>query len=411
MAISSKLRRTSALLALLLLAACGGSTDTTESAAPSAEHWVGTWFAPMIDAQEGTGDITYRLIVHNAIGGEKVRLRFSNRYGAEPLTLRNVTIALPTTPLKLAPVNPDTIRPVLFQGGSEITIPAGQELRSDPVAFEFPADGDVAVTFYIPGEVTNITKKGNALTTSWTNGPGGGDASEDPMGLSLLMPEPGVPFLDSLEVVASAQTTTVVALGDSITDGAFEVPNFDTRWPDLLNDRIAGSDLAGLRSVVNAGISGNMVTGNRDGNATSGEAAITRMAWDVFDLPNVSHLILYEGINDVSVGVSGAEIITGLETVIAAAHRRGITVIAATMTPCVGAVLAYECGLAEDQRLLVNDWILNSGVADATVDFNAAVSTGLSPETWLPYLTLDFLHPNPLGLIVMANAFPLDTLR
>lgn len=405
------LRLVSAGFSAVLLASCSGAAGTAGSEGEDGEHWVGSWYAAMIDKHESTGDSTYRLIVHNAIGGETVRLRFSNRYGVEPLRLSNVNIALPASPLKLAPVDPQTIRPVLFGGGSEIIIPVGGEVRSDPVAFDLPDDSDVAVTYYVPDPVPNITKKDNALTTSWWNGPGGGDATADPLGLSLALPEVGVPFLNSLEVIAPAQTTTVVVLGDSITDGAFEIPNGDTRWPDLLNDRIAASDLSGLRSVVNAGISGNMVTADRDGNAEQGQAAITRMAWDVFDLPNVSHLIVYEGINDISVGVTAAEIIDGLSTIIAAARRRGITVIASTLTPCLGAVLASECGQSEEQRLAVNDWVLHGGVPDAVVDFNAAVRTSPSPEVWQPQLTVDFLHPNPLGLMVMADAFPLETLR
>ena len=123
------------------------------------------------------------------------------------------------------------------------------------MAFALPDYSDAAVTFYVPGTVSNVSAKGNSLTSSWSNGANGGDASTDTSGTGLLHLEGFWPFLTGLDVVAPG-ATTVVALGDSITDGAFEIPNGDTRWPDLLNRRIAASDLAGRRSVVNAGITG-----------------------------------------------------------------------------------------------------------------------------------------------------------
>lgn len=403
------------LLALAGLVACGDSAAPapapSESTSADARHWVGTWHSAVRDNQGGTHDTTYRLLIHTAVGGDAVRLRFSNRYGREPLKLRNVSIALPATSLKLPLLDAASVTPLSFGGKSEAVIPPGAELRSDPVAFALPADSDIAVSFYLPEAITNITGKGNSLTTSWSSGPGGGDATADVMGLSLLMPELGWPFLTGLEVVAPG-ATTVVALGDSITDGAFQLPNGDGRWPDLLNDRIAGSDLAGLRSVVNAGISGNMVSDDRDGNAASGEAAIRRMAWDVFALPNLSHIILFEGINDVTEGVPSATVVEGVRTIIAEAHRRGVKVIVSTITPCFGhPAVDLACLRIEAERRKYNDWVLGSGEPDLTLDFNAAVGTGLTPETWKPHLTVDFLHPNALGLMVMANSIPLDVLR
>lgn len=401
------------MLALAGLAGCGDSpTSGAVAEAPGAKaNWVATWHSGVIDAQEGTDNITYRLSVHNALGGETVRLRFSNRYGVEPVTLRNVNIALPTNALKLPMVDAATVTAVSFEGKNEASIPVGGELRSDPVSFSLPADADVAVTYHVPTAVTNVTGKRQRHTISWSTLAGGGDATADYAGTSFVQYEVGSPFLTTLEVDAPG-ATTVVAFGDSITDGAFQLTNSDQRWPDLLNDRLKTSDLAGKRSVINAGISGNMVTGERSGNASEGQRAVMRMAWDVFDQPNVSHLIVFEGINDVSVGVPAPAIIDGVRAIIAEAHRRGIQVIVSTLTPSFGATGDYGGStLNEGQRGPFNDWVLNSGEPDAVIDFNAAVSTGLSPETWLPPLTLDYLHPNPLGLMVMADSIPLDVLR
>lgn len=404
------MRASIALLLCVLLAGCGGGGTADGGGAADAENWVGTWHSGIRDNLAGTNDITYRLLIHNALGGGKVRLRFSNRYGKEALKIRNVSIALPLAGLKVPAVNAATVTPLTFGGSREAIIPAGQEIRSDAAVFALPGDSDIAVTFYVPETVTNVSAKGLSLTLSWSNGAGGGDASDDTSGLSLINPEGGWAFLTGLEVVAPG-ATTVVALGDSITDGAFEIPEGDTRWPDLLNDRIKTSDLAGKRSVVNSGISGNMITADRDGKADQGQAAVTRMAWDAFEEPNLSHIILFEGINDIGEAVPAEEIIAGARRIIAEAHRRGVKVIVATLTPCFGNPTDFAYTANAAQRIPFNDWVLNSGEPDGVIDFNGAVSTGLTPETWIPALTIDFLHPNPLGLVVMTNAIPLDLLR
>lgn len=413
-----------AALALAGLVGCGesdvASSPTTPAATEARAHWVGTWHSGVIDNQSSTENITFRLLVHTALGGDAVRLRFSNRYGREPLRLRNVSIALPLGGQKVPAVEATTVTAVTFGGRRDAEVPAGGELRSDPVDFALPSDADVAVTFYVPDAVSNVSAKGLTLTTSFSNAVpgadglnsvGNGDASDDTSGLSLNQYEYRWPFLTSLEVNAPG-ATTVVALGDSITDGAFEVPNADTRWPDRLNDRLKASDLAGIRSVTNAGISGNQITADRDGNATQGQAALTRMAWDVFEQPNLSHVILSEGINDITVGVRGADLIAGARSVIAAAHRRGAKVIVATLTPCFGSYTATDCSLLEAERQPYNDWVLHSGEPDGVIDFNAAVKLPMMrPEIWRPELTIDYLHPNPLGLLAMAEAIPLDLLR
>ena len=67
-------------------------------------------------------------------------------------------------------------------------------------------------------------------------------------------------FLKGVEVEADATNTTagaVVALGDSITDGAASEANTNKRWPDVLSGSIqANKALAGI-GVLNAGINGN----------------------------------------------------------------------------------------------------------------------------------------------------------
>ena len=196
------------LAALAGLAGCGSST--VPAGESGAQNWVGTWYSAAADNQLSTGNITYRLLIHDAIGGNTVRLRFSNRYGSAPLTLSNVSIALPTSAQKPASVTAATVTPLTFNGSRQVTIPAGQDLRSDAVAFALPGYSDIAVTFYVPDQVPDITGKVNTLTTSWSNGANGGDATADAAGTALTTSESGWPFLGGLEVDAPGATTVEI---------------------------------------------------------------------------------------------------------------------------------------------------------------------------------------------------------
>ncbi|MFA6298841.1 MAG: GDSL-type esterase/lipase family protein [Nocardioides sp.] len=373
-------------------------------------HWVATWYGAPQDSTASATHQSYRMIVHGALGGRTVRLRLSNRYGTGPLRLSNVSIARPVG--QSPQLQAGTLTRVTFGGSRDAVIPAGGELRSDPVAFRLPGDADVAVSFDLPGSAASVTQHPTTYSTSWVTLPGDGGHATESSGAAFVMARMPWSFLTGLEVDAAPDASTVVALGDSITDSVFQVPNGNTRWPDLVNDRIAASDRwQRLRSLVNAGISGNMVTADRNDRALKGEAAVTRMAWDVLDQPSVSHVVVFEGINDVGAGVDAATVIAGLRDLVAQAHRRGLGVIVATLTPTYGS-LAYGRRYHDKQavRSAVNRWIRTSGVPDDVLDFSAAVSSGTSPESWLAALTADFLHPNPGGLEVMARAFPLRYL-
>lgn len=351
-------------------------------------HWVSTWYAAPHDSTTSAHDQSYRMLVNTALGGDRVRVRFSNAYGRSPLVLRSANLALPLAGVQGPGVRADTMTPLTFGGAREVVVPAGAEVRSDPVPFALPGDANVAVSFHVAGDLERVTTHGLALTSSYTTPAGGGDHAYDANGAAFTQPTGSWHLATGLEVMAPRDATTVVALGDSITDGAMQVPDGNGRWPDLLNDRIAESALAGRRSVVNAGISGNMVTADRDGNALQGEAAWKRLERDVLDQPGLSHVILFEGINDVGEGV------------------------AATMTPAFGHVLfGADYSTNDAARVDANAWIRASGIFDSVVDLSTAVATPTAPEAWRPELTYDLLHPNPRGLMVLADTIPLDVLR
>ena len=379
-----------------------GSLVAPATADASEPHWVGAWTASPQAGGDAVKNETYRQFVHTSIGGGQVRLRFSNRYGEVPLTLRHVNVALPSSPTQPA-VDASTLRAVRFASGDAVTIPAGQEVRSLPVRFDVPGNAWLAVSFHVPGNFTTSTTHAWAWGVNWKTPPGLGDRANEASGASFVSMTDWR-YLTGVDVTAPARVSTVVALGDSITDSTASVPGTNTRWPDLLNKRL-GSVMGGRRfSVVNAGINGNSVSVARGHDLEYGDAAVRRVEWDVFAIPNVSTLVLFEGINDVADHVPTEKIVGAYDHIVAEAHRRGIRVVISTLTPHT---------VNGTERSAVNRWIRRNGFRfDGVLGFGEVVQNPLVPWTWKQrYSAGDQTHPNPLGLKAMADSVPLGVFR
>ena len=73
---------------------------------------------------------TVRQIVHTSLGGERVRVRFSNAYGTSGLVIGSAHVAISAGG---ASISSRTDRVLKFNGSPTITIPAGALAVSDPV--------------------------------------------------------------------------------------------------------------------------------------------------------------------------------------------------------------------------------------------------------------------------------------
>ena len=102
-------------------------------------------------------------------------------------------------------------------------------------------------------------------------------------------------FLDAVSVETSDQIGAVVALGDSITDGANSTSNTNRRWTDYLANRLnAVGNQVGVRGVVNEGISGNSVL--KDFNCCGGNpSGLSRLDRDVISHDGVTTVIVALG--------------------------------------------------------------------------------------------------------------------
>jgi lysophospholipase L1-like esterase len=437
------------LIASLLLLSAAAITNSI-SAAQYPDKWVVSWVGSVQGpypsgnpsaqpdlklafptAEAGARDQSFRLIVKPEIWGAGARLRFSNVFGTRPVTFDGVFLGLSLASSAL--VN-GTNRPVTFGGKSNVTIPPGESAWSDTIVLPFIskaansqlAGRKLAVSFHIPGESGPMTWHAKALQTSYLTMPGAGSRGRDESEAAFPLSTTSWYFLDALEIKAPAGVYSILALGDSITDGTLSTLNGDDRWPDVLARRL--HTIYGNRvAVVNAGIGGNQVVGPSEYTPqmpfAGGPSAGARLERDVLSLSGIAAVIWLEGINDFS--KSGGATVEAVQDVMKETVSRirsripGVRVIGATLTPALGATIPNHGFPEQDRkRKLLNEFIRTSGVFDGVVDFDQAITdpaTGAMKPEFVHNTTTggkgDNLHPNRLGYIAMGMAIDLDLLK
>jgi lysophospholipase L1-like esterase len=308
-------------------------------------------------------------------------------------------------------------------------VPAGEEVRSDPVHLKL-ADEDsrrpnLAISLYMPGASGPMTWHAAAFTTSYISNPNAGDHAADVTDTAFPHSTTSWFFVSGVEVRHS-HPATVVAFGDSITDGFFSTINGNDRWPDVLQRRLLGDrDDPQVTSVVDEGIGGNMVTrvGRLPGGCTpcDGPPALDRLDRDVLGQPGLRVVILLEGINDLGGGgATAAQVIDGMKEIIRRVHARGVKIIGATLTPAMGTAFGlYGTPETDAKRRVINNFIRNSGMFDGVADFAAVTEDPANPGHFLPAYDTnstvggpgDHLHPNRAGFLAMGGAVNLAQLE
>src|SRR5262245_42716241 len=83
------------------------------------KHWLATWSTSPSDGRgPALNDQSVRLIVNPTLGGARVRVRLSNRFGPRAVTLAAVTIARRASGADLAP---GTVRRLRFERRPSVT--------------------------------------------------------------------------------------------------------------------------------------------------------------------------------------------------------------------------------------------------------------------------------------------------
>ena len=351
-------------------------------------------------------DQTVRMVAHVSVGGRRVRVELSNMLNAPPLEIGAAHLAVAKGGGEIAD---GTDRVLKFGGSASFTIPAGAIALSDPVDLEVVPLSDLAVSLYLPRDTGAPANHTVGLHTGYI--------SKGNVAGSRNMPDPTNMFayvwLAGIDVAAPRDASTVVALGDSITDGYATTRDANMAWPTLLAKRLKENKSTQHVAVVNQGISGNQVL--RDG---AGISALARLDRDILTRPGVKWVILLEGINDINIRtrpgganpLTADELIGGYRQIIERCHAQGIRVIGATLTPAEGVPTYSEHG--EEVRVAANRWIRTKGNFDAVVDLDAVLRDTQRPARLKAEADSgDHIHPNDGGNQTMANAFDLGVFQ
>jgi lysophospholipase L1-like esterase len=383
-------------------------------AANGDDLWVGTWGTALHEpdlgvpglANTGFSNQTLRQIVHTSVGGRLVRVLFST-FGARGLVIGAAHIALSATG---AAIVQNSDRTLTFGGETSITIPSGAVVLSDPVRLEVPALSDLAISIFVPENTGPATWHFESRQTSYVSPAGDFTAS-------AVLPSVAMPvawfWLAGVEVTASSQTGTVVAFGDSITDGTHSTQDANKRWPDQFAQRLM--ELPGKRTigVLNKGIAGGRLL-----HDSLGPSGLARFDRDVLAQTGVSHVIVQMGNNDIftinpAEEVTAAQIIQGHKQLIERAHEHGLKIYGCTLNPVEGFLLPGTpipvfSPAGEVKRQAVNAWIRLSGEYDGVIDFDQVLRDPNAPTKLLPsFDSGDHGHPTDAGYKALADSIDL----
>ena len=407
--------------AALLLAMLSVPANCRKPKLAPQQHWVGSWAASQQIPEPGNSlppvaleDATVRQIFHLSIGGGMLRVRLSNAFGTEPLHFASVHIARAVSPASSALVR-GSDAPLIFAGAPGVTVPAGAEYLSDSISFPVAPLSNLMVSYYLNAAPSRQTGHPGSRETTWFLH--GNHVSD--LELPAAQQVEHWYEVSGVDVLAPSDAASIVALGDSITDGHATTTNGNNRWTDALAERLQADPSTSHISVLNEGTGGNHLL--TDG---LGPNALARFDRDVIAQAGVRWVIVLEGINDIGrlSRESGTpesehrelvhEIIAAYQQMIARAQAHGMMAIGGTITPFAGSGYYHPASASEEDRTEINQWIRAPGNFDAVVDFDEVIRDPAHPDRILPaYDSGDHLHPSPAGYQAMADAVPLSLFR
>jgi lysophospholipase L1-like esterase len=416
------------MLVVVLLPRASATPAASTSRSAVSAGWVASWAAsPMAGtsisatAHAGFKDQTVRNIIYTSVGGDELRVQLSNVFGATALSVGAASVGVVLDGAQLVP---GTSHPLTFRGKTSVTIPAGQQVLSDPLAIDVQPLQELAVSIYLPERTGPATYHFLAQQTGYI---ASGDHAGEASAAAYSSTDSSWFFLTGLDVHDPSAPGTIVAFGDSITDGDQSLAGVNARWPNYLARRLDAALGRGAPAVVDEGIIGNRVLSDSSCFGLSAEARFER---DALSQPGVKDVILLEGINDIgfsgqhSTGcyapanatVTAAQIEAGYADLIRLAHAKGVRIYAGTLTPFMGSNASYGgndgTAYGEALRAQVNTWILTSHAFDGVIDFSRALQDPDNPLYLNPeYNSGDSLHPGDVGYELMADIVPLDFLR
>ncbi|KIK68002.1 hypothetical protein GYMLUDRAFT_190935 [Collybiopsis luxurians FD-317 M1] len=361
---------------------------------------------------------TIRQTLHMSIGGDKIRVRFSNNFGVNNLNITAATVALPVDGQPGASaIDTSTLKTLTFSGSKSFSIPNGALVVSDPVDFPIRPQSTLAITIYLRDgqDGFSITSHPGSRTTTW-------------MSFGNLVSSPNITSASTTSVehwyfVSAVETwstssfdSSFVIVGDSITDGRGSDDNKNNRWPDLLLARMQQNPATSPIAVNNQAAGGNRILA--DG---LGPNALGRIDRDVLAQSGVKYGMIFEGVNDIGVAdpseesqaFIGDQLILAYKQIVARVHTFGIPMFAATITPFGSppntTIQPYSNPIREATRQRINAYIRTPGSFDHVIDFDKILADPVIPSQLNPeFNSGDYLHPNVAGYQAIADSFPLE---
>lgn len=401
----------SLFICVLIVSMIGCKTATTLHKNNQDNKWVASWSTANFGV--GTNDMppapglknnTIRQIIRVSIGGDVLKLKLSNLFGEEDLTIKSVSIAEAN---EGCVIDNSTLRQLTFGKKKGFIIPVKTELYSDPLTFKLKPGSKLAITISFGDVPTKITGHPGSRTTSYIL-TGNQDINAD---FSTAVKTDHWYIIGGIDVKNTKQAATVAVIGNSITDGRGSGTNKQNRWTDILSQRLLENNNTKNTGVINLGIGGNCVV--RGG---LGPTALSRFNRDILSQNGVKWLIILEGVNDIG-GLKKAEDVPQLvqdlkiayTQMIDKAHAKGIKVYGATILPFGKSF--YDNEYRKQARDSINNWIRNSGKFDAVIDFDKTMQDPENPGILFPELQADYLHPNENGYKKMGEFVDLNIFK
>ncbi|KAB5566043.1 SGNH hydrolase-type esterase domain-containing protein [Coniochaeta sp. 2T2.1] len=386
----------------------------SSAVADDENHWVATWTSMPQEVEQsnlppspsGSGnamfrDATLRQTLHMSVGASRIRVQLSNTFGGSDLSITGASVALPTgSKIGVNGIDTSTLAGLTFKGSSSVTIPRGQVVYSDAIDFLIEPQSMLTVNLYLQGGQSGnkITGHPGSRTTSWMQSGNHLNASSV-TGASTKHWY----FVSVVEAWVPTNTTALVILGDSITDGRGSDDDKNNRWTDLLLARMQSN------GITNVAVNNQAAGGNAVLSGGLGPTLLSRYKRDGLQQQGVKYVMIFEGVNDIGSGGGnvGDQLITAFKKIIADCKAAGLTTIGATITPFGGN--SYSSGAREQARQKVNQWIMAAGNFDHAVDFAGFIGQGSNLKS--QFDSGDHLHPSVAGYQEIANKFPLDIFK
>lgn len=409
-------------IGLILIVVPGSTSPQAAQGSARAGGNAGNWVTAWATSQQALGQATIsnasvRMIARVTVPGDAVRVRLDNGYGTEPLRIGRAFIGYR---IQGALVATGSNKPLTFNQAAEVTVPPGGTAWSDPVTMPVHAQQDLAISLFVPGAGVHPSQHSGAYATSYRSADGSGDTTADETRTPWTATVTNTWWLKAIDVQSSSSSGTIVAFGDSITDGTCSTLDANDRWVNVLSVRMglqydAAVKTGGrprLKAVVNEGIGGNTAT--REGLTPPADTmpGVERLERDVLSHHGVTDVIVFMGTNDLRRDAPVAQVQKGIASIVERIHAKKWRVLGVTIIPRHNAAPnGTNTGWDPEKtkrRNAMNQWLRTKAGFDAVIDFDAAIRDPTQPDMMLPaYGCGDGIHPSPLGYYVLGRSIPL----